>query len=147
MSYIQSLVHIVLNTKYREMSINPEEAKRLYAYIIAVLSNNDCHVLAINGIPNHIHILMSLSSKKCLSDVVRDLKRSTSYWMKKSGFFPVFKGWEKEFASFNISYSHKDAVAQYIYNQQEHHKSLKFDTEYENLILKNGLVYYTHPTE
>lgn len=73
---------------------------------------------------------------------MRDLKRSTSLWMKESGYFPTFKGWQKEYAAFNISFSHKDAVASYINSQQEHHQKLNFEAEYQRLVLKNGLVYY-----
>mgnify|MGYP004447813809 FL=1 len=147
MSYVQSLFHVVLNTKHQEMSINPDESGRLFAYMIGVLIKNDCIVLAINGIPNHIHILLSLSSSKALSDVIRDLKRASSHWMKESGRYPIFKGWSKEFASFSLSYTHKDAVASYIQNQQEHHKELNFESEYQNLILKNWLVFYKIPED
>ena len=145
MSYIQSLVHIVINTKNREMSINPNEFGRLFGYMISELKNNNCPVWAINGISNHIHILISLSVQKCISAVMRDLKRSTSLWMKESGYYPAFKGWSKEYAAFHVSYTHKDAVIAYILNQPEHHKKMNFETEYQKLILKNGLVYYQPP--
>ena len=139
MSHIQSIYHIVVSTKNRDMSINPEQSRRLYAYCTTQLNSKGCHVYAINGIPNHIHILVDLPTTACLADVMRDFKRSTSLWMRTSGYFPVFRGWGKEYGAFSVSFIQKDAVAGYIFGQQEHHSKLAFEEEYERLVLRNGL--------
>jgi hypothetical protein len=72
-------------------------------------------------------------------DFVKDIKVSTSIWMKRSNFFPVFKGWSVGYGSFTCSYCDIDRLIDYIKNQQEHHKKTSFEEEYRKLILESGI--------
>lgn len=113
MSTVKSLYHIVINTKNREMTI-PEESKReLYAYMYGIIKNSGCTLIRMNGIPNHIHLLVDLSSQLSLSQFMHNLKRSSSIWAKKrSDLFPDFVGWGKEYYAFSCSMGQKDAIVE-----------------------------------
>jgi REP element-mobilizing transposase RayT len=94
----------------------------------------------INGVANHIHILTDINPLILPIDFVRDIKVSTSIWMKSNGFFPLFKGWSVGYGSFTCSYANLDRLIEYIKNQQEHHKTVTFEEEYRNLLLENGII-------
>ncbi len=98
--------------------------------------------LIINGVPDHIHILLNLSPTVALSDLMREIKSRSSVWMKSSGMFPLFDGWEREYGAFSISTGHVDAVKRYILDQQEHHRVKSMLDEYQRLVLKAGLKFY-----
>lgn len=119
------------------MSINPAGKHALYAYMRGVLENKGCHVHALNGVADHIHILFDLPGTRAVSDVVRDLKRSSSLWLSgRRREFPIFSGWASEFAAFSCSVSSLDDVVKYILNQERHHQSTRFDAEYAALMAR-----------
>ena len=142
MSYVSSLYHIVFSTYCRKASINNDNRHNLYAVIANEIKKTKSKVLIINGMPDHIHILLNLHPTIALSTLIRTIKSSSSVWAKSSGLFPMFDGWEKEYGAFSISNSHKDAVYQYILNQQIHHQTVRGEDEYLKLIYKAGLTYY-----
>ena len=142
MSYVQNYHHLVIGTKNHEMVLPVEFEMELYSYIAGYFKNNNCQLLAINGIPNHIHILVNMNPMLSPALEFGNLKRMTSLWLKENPRFPIFKGWQKEYASFTVSYSHLTAVRGYIENQKIHHADKGYEEEYQRLILKNGLVYY-----
>ena len=138
MSKVVSLHHIVINTKNRHMTINANHAEDMYRFITSIVKRNNCFLCRIGGIENHIHILVDLSPTVSLSHLVWDLKRSSSDWAKKSGLFPEFVGWGKEYGAFSVSNSHRDAVIQYIISQPVHHNRVTFEDEYRRLAERNG---------
>jgi len=87
-SYRQLLYHIVFRTKNSMPSVNPEHADQLFSYITGIIKNKNSHLYCINGTENHLHILTDLHPSFALSDFMRELKVSTSVWMKESGLFP-----------------------------------------------------------
>lgn len=84
MSKTNSYFHIVINTYCRKMTITEERKKELYAYILGILNNKKCKLIRINGIGNHVHILLNLNPTIALSDIVKTIKQSSSLWMKAS---------------------------------------------------------------
>ena len=139
MSKVTSLHHIIINTKERKMTIAAENAEAMYRFITTIIKRNNCVLYRIGGIENHIHILIDLSPQVSLSHLVWDIKRSSSDWAKRSGFFPLFAGWGKEYGAFSISPTHKEAVSHYISTQREHHAVVSFDDEYKRIILRYGM--------
>lgn len=139
MSRVVSLHHIVINTKNRKMTIPPERAEDMYRFITSIVKRNGCFMCRIGGIENHIHMLIDLSPTVTLSHLLWDIKRSSSDWAKKSGFFPDFIGWGKEYGAFSVSDSHRDAVIHYIMGQRKHHHRVDFDDEYRRLAERNGV--------
>lgn len=103
------------------------------------IKNKKSFLYRINGMPDHIHILVGIHATIALSDFVKELKTSTNPWIKNSGNFPDFKSWGKKYAAFTIRYQEKDTVIEYIKNQREHHKTESFKDEYRRLIIENGI--------
>ena len=138
-SYRQLLYHIVFRTKNSMPSVNPEYADQLFSYITGIIKNKNSHLYRINGTENHLHILTDLHPSIALSDFMRELKVSTSVWMKERGLFPSFDGWADGYGSFTCSYMDLGDLIDYIKNQQEHHKNKSFEEEYRSLIMQFGI--------
>ena len=141
MSKVVSLHHIVINTKNRQMTIPYDHAEDMYRFITSIVKRNGCYLCRIGGIENHIHMLIDLAPTVTLSQLMWDIKRSSSDWAKKSGLFPDFIGWGKEYGAFSVSNSHKEAVINYIMGQREHHHRVGFDDKYHRLIERNGVAW------
>lgn len=142
MSYVLSLYHIVICTKYRAMTIDSTNKEHLYKYIWGIVNKNKCKLIQINGIENHIHLLVEVHPLIAISDLVRDIKRASSTYAQKSELFPKFVGWSAEYAAFSSSYSMKEKIINYILNQEVHHGKESFASEYKRLATLNGLEYY-----
>ena len=139
MSAVSSMFHVVINTYRRQMTIPDETSEHLYRYIWSIIKSRGCKLYRINGIGNHIHMLIELSPTIALSDLVRDIKLGSSKWAKQQVFFPQFSGWGKEYGAFSCSQRDKEAIVKYIINQREHHQSKSFDDEYRDFIEECGL--------
>ena len=138
-AYRQILYHIVFRTKKSERTINQEHKKELYKYIWGIIKNKKCELFQINGMEEHIHILSDLHPSIALADYIRDLKVSSSKWMKECGFFPYFKGWGIKYCALTYSYNDRDIIINYIKNQPEHHKKESFQDEIKRLFRENGI--------
>jgi REP element-mobilizing transposase RayT len=88
---------------------------------------------------DHIHILSDLHPSIALADYIKDIKVSSSKWMKESGLFPDFNGWGIKYCALTYSYKEKETIVNYIKNQQEHHKKESFRDEIKRLFLENGI--------
>jgi hypothetical protein len=84
-------------------------------------------------------IFLQICPSIALADFIKEVKVSTSLWMKSRGFFPAFKGWAVEYGSFTCSYKDIDRLIEYIKNQQEHHRKITFEEEYRILLLEHGI--------
>ena len=141
MSTVNAIYHIVINTYRREMTIPEQSCEEMYRYIWGIIKNHNCVLYRIGGIENHIHLLVHLHPSVSLSDLLRDIKQSTSKWAKNHPSFPLFSGWGKEYAAFSCSYSSKDAIVAYIKGQREHHHGQPFEQELKSLIEREGMAW------
>ena len=139
MSHIKLLYHIVIRTKYSAWAINEEHETDLYKYMNAIAKARKSLVYCINGMPDHVHILISISPEIAISEFMMVLKSETSKWMKKSGFFPNFVGWGNGYAAFSYNESRKHIVARYIANQKPHHRRQSFKDEFVQEMRRHGL--------
>ncbi len=98
-------------------------------------------MIAINGVSDHIHILIGMRPSCCLSDLVREVKKSSNTFIKEQRFTKYQFGWQEGFGAFSYSHSSLDDVVNYIQNQKEHHKKASFKEEYL-LFLKRFNVDY-----
>ena len=145
MSTVKSLYHIVISTKHREMTIPEEHKRELYNYMYGNIKKYGCTLIRMNGIPNHIHLLVDLSAQLSLSSFMHELKRTSSIWVKNHpDLFPEFKGWGKEYYAFSCSDGQKDSIVEYIKRQEEHHGIESYDKEIEEMATSNGCDYYVH---
>lgn len=129
------------STKKRTPYISTAIQERLYPYLGAITRNHSGKVLAIGGMPDHVHLLIELSSLDKFSHYIRDLKASSSLWIHKN--FPNLHdfSWQEGYGSFSVSYSALGAVERYIQNQEKHHASMSFDEEYINLLKLHDVEY------
>ena len=140
MSAVTAIFHIVINTHQRQMTLPQNTSEALYRYIAGVIVNKQCVCHAINGIENHIHMLVDLHPSVCLSDLVRDIKLSSNMWIKQHPeWFPAFNGWGKEYGAFSYAQRDREMVAAYIGRQREHHQREPFETEFRNHVERAGL--------
>jgi len=131
-SYRQHLYHIVFRTKGSLLTIRQDHVNDLYAYITGITKHKKSYLYRINGVENHLHILTDINPSIAPIDFMRDVKVSTSLWMKSSSFFPVFKGWAVGYGSFTCSHMDLDRLIEYINYQQDIIKKyrLRRSTEY-----------------
>jgi REP element-mobilizing transposase RayT len=137
--YRQILYHLVLRTKYGEKAITPAHAPELHNYICGIVKNKKCVPHLINGTDDHIHILTDLHPSIALAHFVKDLKVASSKWMKESGFFPEFKGWGVLYGALTYSYREREAMLDYINNQQAHHQEESLHDELRRLFTTHGI--------
>lgn len=100
-----------------------------------------CHLYRINGVEDHIHILTSLHPSVCLSDLVKDIKVSSSKWIKENGVFPHFTHWQDGYGAFTDNDREKKRLIEYIKKQETHHKKVSFVDEYKALLLEAGIEF------
>lgn len=139
-SYRQILYHIVFRTKESRKTFPLEHSDELYKYIWGIVKNKNCVLYRINGIEDHIHILSDLHPSVALADFVRDIKTSSSIWLKQNPLFPKFDAWADGYAAFTYAYRDKDIVVNYIKNQREHHQHKSFEDELKMLLEEQGIV-------
>jgi len=140
MSAVTAIYHIVINTHRRELTLHLASSDQLYRYIARVVQNTQSTLFAINGIENHIHLLINLHPSVRLSDLVRDIKLSTSQWIKQNrDLFPQFAGWGKEYGAFTYAMRDKEMVANYMKNQRVHHQRESFEGEFRKHLLNAGI--------
>ena len=89
---------------------------------------------------DHLHLFVELHPTIALSDFIKDIKQSSSYWIKKSGLFPQFEGWGREYAAFTYSERDKNTIINYIKNQREHHKRIDVLDEVKALLDEFNIV-------
>jgi putative transposase len=135
-TFSQIYIQVVFAVRKRECLIHPEWEEELYRYINRIIQKKGQKPLAINGMPDHIHILIGLAPDCRLSDLVREIKKSSNNFINShkipSGGFQ----WQEGYGAFSYSQSHLDAVIQYIFNQKQHHLNKTFKKEYTDLLIR-----------
>ncbi|WP_090341481.1 IS200/IS605 family transposase [Dyadobacter koreensis] len=132
-TYTQLYMQIVFSVQGRESIIKKAWKDELYAYIGGIISNNRSKPLAINGMPDHIHIFIGYNPTMSLPDLVEEIKTSSNKFLKAKYRLAVFN-WQKGYGAFSYSRSHIDAVIKYIGNQEVHHKTRTFREEYIKML-------------
>ena len=138
-SYRQIYYHIIFRTKNSGKTLPLDQLKPLFAYMHGIIKNKNCHLYRINGMQDHIHIFHDLHPCISLADFMRELKTSTSIWLKQNQDFPHFKGWAEGYAALTKSHQEKDQTINYIKNQQEHHCKESFSDEYRRMLKEAGV--------
>ena len=139
MSYTCTIYHVVLRTHRSEKAIAEEYEAELYAYMNGIINHLDGKLYRIGGMPDHVHLLVSLPATLAMAPFVKELKVSTSKWMKANPHFPLFTGWSQEYAGFTYSIHDSDKIINYIKNQKGHHKRMTFAEEYRRFVEANNL--------
>jgi putative transposase len=131
--------HIVFSTKERRPLIHGEWRPRLHSYLGGIIRGMNGVAEIVGGVEDHVHILTSLRPAHSVADVMRDLKKDSTNWVKE-GFDRHFS-WQEGYAAFTVSASATDAVRRYIANQEARHGRHSFVDELKDLLEKAGVVY------
>jgi len=135
-TFSQIYIQIVFAVEHRDCLISPEWEHELYKYITGIVQNKGQKMLAINGMPDHIHIFIGMKPSCCLSDLVREIKKSSNDFIKEKNFSKFKFNWQEGYGAFSYSHSAIDNVIKYVMNQKEHHKKQSFKDEYLDFLNK-----------
>ena len=129
-TYTQLYVHVVFAVKGRANLISLKWKTKLYQYITGIITNKNQKLMIINGMPDHLHLLIGLKPDCNLSDLVRDIKANSSKWINENKFLAVKFEWQTGFGAITVGQSQIQTVINYILNQEEHHRKKTFKEEY-----------------
>ncbi len=127
-------VHIVYHTKHNHKLLHKEIRPELYAYMGALIKDNDSIPIIINGVEDHVHILCIMSKNIALAKLVENVKKYSSKWLKTKGANYKTFAWQNGYGAFSVSYNAHESVKDYILTQEEHHKKVTFREEYIALL-------------
>src|SRR5437868_6814778 len=134
--------HLVFSTKNRDPLMTREVQPRLFDYVGGILRSERCALVAAGGMPDHVHLLVSLDRRLSISEAIRIIKASSSRWEHEtfpdslSGF-----AWQAGYGAFAVSYSHLDRVKAYLSRQAEHHRRITFQEEFIAFLQRHGIEY------
>jgi REP element-mobilizing transposase RayT len=129
-TYSQIYIQVVFAVKGRDCLIKHDWDEKLYKYITGIVQNKGQKMLAINGVENHIHFLIGMKPSCCLSELVREIKKSSNSYIEENKFTKFKFQWQEGFGAFSYSHSSLDNVIKYILNQKDHHRKKTFKMEY-----------------
>ncbi len=134
-------VHIIFSTKGRTPLLDQTLQPRLWEYIGGIVRHRGCRLLAAGGTPDHVHLLVSMSRDRSISDTVRDVKSNSSRWIHETyPHLPHF-AWQAGYGAFSVSQSNLDEVTRYIANQLDHHHRIGFQDEYRAFLNRHDIPF------
>ncbi len=139
---LSSLIfHLVFSTKHRRRRISREIQPQLQKFIAGILRSNQSRLLAAGGMPDHLHLLVSLARQMSVSVVVREIKANSSRWIHESCPKLSRFAWQNGYSAFSVSFSQLEPVKQYIENQEQHHRKRTFREELLFLLKRHRVEY------
>ncbi|WP_316769197.1 IS200/IS605 family transposase [Pedobacter frigiditerrae] len=135
-TYSQIYIQIVFAVQNRDALIDYFWEDELYKYITGIVQNKEQKLIAINGMPDHIHILIAMRPTCNLSDLVREIKKSSNTFINEKQFSKFSFKWQEGFGAFSYSHSQLGNVVSYIQNQKQHHQKISFKDEYLEFLEK-----------
>ncbi|MBA3682771.1 MAG: IS200/IS605 family transposase [Bacteroidetes bacterium] len=129
-TYSQIYLQFVFSVKYRDSVIHKDWKNELYKYVTGIIKNNNHKLISINGMPDHIHILVCMKPTQSISDLLQDIKGNSSKWINEKGFVKRKFEWQEGYGAFSYGQSQIKDVIAYIEAQEEHHKKKSFKEEY-----------------
>lgn len=135
-TYTQIHLQCVFAVKYRDAVISNDWKERLHKYIIAIVNNNGHKLLAINSMPDHLHLFIGMRPNQSLSNLMRLVKGDSSEWINNQKLVRGKFRWQEGYGAFSYSKSHTKAVISYVLNQEKHHHKKTFLEEYREMLQK-----------
>ena len=134
--------HLIFSTKNRYPFLTDQVLRtEMHAYLAEMLRNHDCETLIVGGVEDHTHSLFALSRTYAIANVVKEVKRTSSVWIKQAWPKLAKFHWQLGYAAFSVSQSNLVAVLRYIENQEEQHKRVTFQDEYRAFLKAYGIDY------
>ena len=148
-TFIQVHMQYVFAVKYRAAVLDPAWDERLRQYITGIYQELGHKMLAINNMPDHIHIFGGFGTQKSISDTMEVVKSNSSKWINENKFTKHKFQWQSGYGAFSYSKCDVDKIIDYVKNQQEHHKTISFQQEIDALLYEQGIQldekYRFHP--
>ncbi|MGC1632132.1 MAG: IS200/IS605 family transposase [Gelidibacter sp.] len=138
-TYTQLYFHVVFAVKGRGNHIAPKWKDELYKYMTGITTNKNQKLMIINGMPNHVHLLIGTKPDCNLSDLIRDVKANSSKWVNERRLVNGKFEWQLGFGGFTVSPSSVKNVIEYIKNQEIHHATKSFKKEYLEFLTDNDI--------
>ena len=135
------ILHFVFSTKGRNLWIQSDVEEELYQYISGVCRNLDSPVIKINGVEDHIHLLLQLGRTISISKLISEIKSSSSQWIKTKGDHYRDFAWQGGYGGFSVSRPNLEGVKKYLSSQKEHHKTVTFKEEFLTLLQRAQIPY------
>ena len=133
------VVHLVFTTKHRAPVLAPNIRTELHPYLGGVLRNHHCSPIQIGGVEDHVHILFGLSRTMTVAQVTEKVKTSTSKWIKSKGIAEF--AWQAGYGAFSVGVRDVAKIAEYVRNQEEHHKRVTVQDELRSMLNEAGLEF------
>ena len=140
-TYTQIHLQAIIAVKFRNALISPSWKERLHQYITGVLQNHQHKMLAINSMPDHLHLFFGFRPTQSLSDLMRVVKSESSEWINKEHFSSSVFRWQEGYGAFSYARSQVKTVAEYVQNQEIHHHKKTFLEEYQDFLQKFEIDY------
>ena len=140
-TYTQIYIQVVFAVVWRQGLIRPENKEEVHKYITGIVRNKGQKVLAINSRPDHLHMLLGMEPDLAVSDLVREVKKSSTSFINSKGWVKGRFSWQKGFGAFSYSRSSLDAVISYVQDQDRHHSKRSFKDEYLRLLRKFDVAF------
>ena len=141
MSYVSSYFHCVFSTKERRPSINAGLQERLWPFLGGIARRNKMKTLAIGGVADHVHLLLSLPATLSLAKAMQLIKAGSSKWVHETFPDQPRFAWQEKYGAFSVSVSQLDNIINYIENQEAHHRKSSFQEEFLALLKKHRIEY------
>ena len=140
-TYTQIYIHLIFAVKGRACLIKNEWKNESYKYITGIMKNKGQKLIAINGVSDHVHILLGMKPDIALSNLVRDIKANSSGFVNDKKWTKTKFNWQQGFGAFSCSHSQLNTVIKYIQNQEIHHKKKTFKDEYIGFLKKYNIAF------
>jgi putative transposase len=138
-TYTKLYAHCIFTPKGRHSLLIEPIRENIHKYIYGVIKGIKCYPIAINGTIDHIHILVGFNPTLSISDLVRDVKRSSSLYINENHLLPNKFSWQEGFGAFTVGYRELEHVYQYVLNQEAHHSKDSFREEYFKILASEGI--------
>ena len=140
-TYTQIYIQAVFAVQGRQCLIQPAFKEEVYKYITGIVTNQEQKMLQINGVADHVHLLLGLKPSIALSDLVRDIKAGSAKFINEQGWIRGKFHWQEGFGAFSYGHSQLDQVIRYIQDQESHHQQKSFKNEYLGLLRKFDIAF------
>ena len=138
-TYYSVYEHIVFGTKSRMKVLTPQIREELFPYLATAIKNQGCQAIIVGGFYEHIHLLVHKKSTLLTSDLVKEIKRTSSMWLKEKGVAYGKFSWQIGYGAFSVSFWDLNKIVSYIKDQDKHHQRMKWEDEYRKLLKKHGI--------
>jgi REP element-mobilizing transposase RayT len=140
-TYTQIYLHVVFAVETRAAVIPAQHKEELHKFITGIVKNRGQKLIAINSMPDHVHLFVGIKPDISLSELIRDVKAGSSKFINDNKWVPGRFSWQEGFGAFSYSHSQLSTVIRYIQNQEEHHKKKSFRDEYVEMLEKFAVTY------